>query len=168
MATLGIISSHDIFVAGLTSLLGDAGHEIVFVCNGTDELLVKAGALKTEILIFSQSSNTAGSLLDSIVRLQQVRKAPKLVLLLEHPTDAREISNLHVDGIVVSSPHVGQLLECIENVLRGRRWVDPDVLSIVLASQRTNEVSLTSREQLIIEGVVRGLYNKEIALEMKL
>src|SRR4051794_22836915 len=168
MATLGIISSHDIFVAGLTSLLGDAGHEIVFVCNGTDELLVKAGALKTEILIFCQSSNTTGSLLDSIVRLQQVRKAPKLVLLLEHPTHAREISNLNVDGIVVSSPHVGQLLECIANVARGRRWVDPDVLSIVLgAPQRTNEL-LTRREQQIVQGVIRGLRNKEIAREMKL
>src|SRR4051812_28180282 len=55
MATLGIISSHDIFVAGLRSLLGGAGHEVVFVCNITDELLVNAGALKPEILIFSQS-----------------------------------------------------------------------------------------------------------------
>ena len=62
MATLGIISSHDIFVAGLRSLLGGAGHEVVFVCNITDELLVNAGALKPEILIFSQSSSTAGSL----------------------------------------------------------------------------------------------------------
>src|SRR4051812_10026683 len=103
MATLGIISSHDIFVAGLRSLLGGAGHKIVFVCNGTDELLVKAGALKPEIVIFPQSSSADGSLLETIVRLQRLRNAPKLVLLLEHPTDVAEISNLNVDGIVVSS-----------------------------------------------------------------
>src|SRR4051812_38932488 len=152
MARLGIISSHDIFVAGLKSLLGRAGHEIVFVCNGTDGLLGNARE-DPEVLIISQSSSTPGSLLETIVRLQHLRKPPKLVLVLDHPTDAEEISNLHVDGIVVSSPQVDQLLECIENVLRGRRWVDPDVLSIVLGSQWTNEVSLTAREQQIVEGV---------------
>ena len=64
---------------------------------------------------------------------------------------------------------MGQLLECVENVARGRRWVDPDVLSIVLgAPQRTNEDFLTSREQQIVQSVIRGLRNKEIAREMKL
>src|SRR3954452_20960897 len=134
MATLGIISRHDIFVAGLRYLLGGAGHEIVFVCNGTDGLLATGGPRQPEIIIFAQSSSTAGSLLETIVRLQQLREAPKLVLLLEHPTDAGEIASLHVDGIVVASPQISQLLQCIDNVRRGRRLVDPDVLSIVLAS----------------------------------
>jgi two-component system nitrate/nitrite response regulator NarL len=169
MARLGIISNHDIFVAGLKSLLGGAGHEIVSVCNDTDGLLAKSGLLQPEIIIFSQSSSTAGLLLETIVRLQHLRQPPKLVLLLDHPTDAGEIANLNVDGIVVASPHVSQLLECIKNVARGRRWVDPDVLSIVLgAPPRTYQDSLTSREQQIVEGVVRGLRNKEIAREMKL
>jgi DNA-binding NarL/FixJ family response regulator len=167
MARLGIISNHDIFVAGLKFLLGHAGHEVVFVCDGSDGLSPKL-CRRPEIVIFSQSSSTANSLLESIARLQQLRRAPKLVLLLEHLTDAREIAALSVDGIVVSSPHVGRLLECIENVARGSRWVDPDVLSIVLTPQSTDQYSLTSREQQIVEGVVRGLRNKEIAREMKL
>jgi two-component system nitrate/nitrite response regulator NarL len=166
VARLGIISHDDIFVAGLKFLLGGAGHEVVSVCNGSERLFAKAGSLQPEIVIFCSSS--AGSLLETIARLQQLRKAPKLVLLLEHPMDAGEIANLMIDGIVVSTHHVRQLLECIDNVARGRRWVDPDVLSIVLAPQRTNQDSLTSREQQIVEGVVRGLRNKEIAREMKL
>ena len=168
MARLGIFSNNDIFVAGLTSLLGGAGHEVISTCNGADGLLAMAGSLQPEIIIFSQCSSTAGSLLETIAGLQHLRSAPKLVLLLERPTDAWEIVNLNVDGIVVSSPQVGQLLECIENVVRGPRWVDPDVLSIVSAPQRTNQDSLTSREQQIVDGVVRGLRNKEIAREMKL
>jgi DNA-binding CsgD family transcriptional regulator len=46
--------------------------------------------------------------------------------------------------------------------------VDPDVLSLVFAPQRTSQDSLTSRERQIVEGVVRGLRNKEIAREMNL
>jgi DNA-binding NarL/FixJ family response regulator len=37
-----------------------------------------------------------------------------------------------------------------------------------LAPQRTDQDSLTCREQQIVEGVVRGLRNKKIAREMKL
>jgi two-component system, NarL family, nitrate/nitrite response regulator NarL len=168
MAKLGIISSHDIFVAGLRSLLSGAGHEIVSACSTADGLLAMPNCLEPEIIIFSQCSSTSGALRDTIARLQHGRQAPKLVLVLEHPTDASEIASLKVDGIVVSSPHVDQLLECLESVARGRRWVDPDVLAIVFAPQRTDPDSLTSREQQIVEGVVRGLRNKEIAREMKL
>src|SRR3954468_12503104 len=124
MARLGIFSNNDIFVAGLTSLLGGAGHEVISTCNGADGLLAMAGSLQPEIIIFSQCSSTEGPLLETIARLQHLRKAPKLVLLLKRPTDAWEIVNLNVDRIVVASPHVSKLLECIENVVRGRRWVE--------------------------------------------
>jgi two-component system, NarL family, nitrate/nitrite response regulator NarL len=168
MARLGIISNHDIFVAGLRSLLSGAGHEIVSACSTAEGLLAIPNCLEPEIIIFFQSSSTAGALRETIARLQHGRQKPKLVLVLEDPTDAGEIASLNVDGIVISSPHVDQLLECIERVARGRRWVDPDVLAIVFAPQRIDQDSLTSREQQIVEGVVRGLRNKEIAREMKL
>jgi two-component system, NarL family, nitrate/nitrite response regulator NarL len=168
MARLVVISKDEIFLAGLKSLLGDAGHDVVSACNGADGLLGMAGSLEPEIIILSQRSSPAGSLVETIARLQRLGKAPKVVLLLERPTDAWEIAKLNVDGIVVSSPQVHQLLECIENVAGGRRWVDPDVLSFVFAPQSTSLDSLTSRERQIVEGVFRGLHNKEIAREMNL
>jgi two-component system, NarL family, nitrate/nitrite response regulator NarL len=167
MARLLIAPNDEIFVAGLKSLLGAAGHDVVSSGNGADGLAM-AGSLEPEIIIFSQGSSTAGSLLETIARLQRLGKAPKLVLLLERPADAGEIANLDVDGIVVSGPQVGHLLECIESVAAGRRWVDPDVLSLVFAPKRTSRDSLTSREQQIVDGVVRGLRNKEIAREMNI
>jgi two-component system nitrate/nitrite response regulator NarL len=166
MARLLIISNDEIFVAGLKSLLGGAGHDVV--CAGVDGLLTTEGVLEPEIIILSQCSSASGSLVETIGRLQRLGKAPKVVLLLEHPTDAWEINKLNVDGIVVSCPQVRYLLECIESVAGGRRWVDPDVLSLILAPRSTNQDCLTSRERQIAEGVVRGLRNKEIAREMNL
>jgi two-component system nitrate/nitrite response regulator NarL len=168
MARLAIISNQEIFVAGIRSLLTGAGHHVVSACNGADGLLAVVDSLEPEIIIFSQCSSAAGSFLETIARLQRLGKAPKLVLLLDRPTDAGEIANLNVDGIVVSSPGVRQLLECIESVALGRRWVDPDVLSIVFAPKSTNQGPLTWRERQIAEAVVRGLRNKEIAREMNL
>jgi two-component system, NarL family, nitrate/nitrite response regulator NarL len=138
MARLVIASNDEIFVAGLKSLLGGAGHDVVSACNAADGLLAMAGSLEPEIIILSQCSSPAGSLVETIARLQRLGKAPKVVLLLERPTDAWEIARLNVDGIVVSSAQVRQFLECIESVAGGRRWVDPDVLSLVFAPQRTS------------------------------
>jgi len=168
MARLVIISNDEIFVAGLKSLLGGAGHDVVSACDGADGFLAMAGSLEPEIIILSQCSSPAGSLVETVARLQRLGKAAKVVLLLERPTDAWEIAELKVDGIVVSSSQVRQLLECIESVAGGRRWVDPDVLSLVFAPQRTSQDSITSRERQIVEGVVRGLRNKEIAREMNI
>jgi two-component system nitrate/nitrite response regulator NarL len=168
MARLLIAPNDEIFVAGLKSLLGAAGHDVVSACNAADGLLAMAESLEPEIIILSQCSSPAGSLVEIIARLQRLGKAPKVVLLLERPTDVWEIAKLSVDGIVVSSAHVRQFLECIESVSGGRRWVDPDVLSLVFAQERTSQDSITSREWQIVEGVVRGLRNKEIAREMNI
>jgi DNA-binding NarL/FixJ family response regulator len=168
VARLVIISNDEIFVAGLKSLLGGAGHNVVSACDGADGFLAMQRSVEPEIMILSQCSSPAGSLVETIVRLQRLGKAAKVVLLLERPTDAWEIAELKVDGIVVSSSQVRQLLECIESVAGGRRWVDPDVLSLVFAPQRTSQDSITSRERQIVEGVARGLRNKEIAREMNI
>ncbi len=168
MARLVIISNDEIFVAGLKSLLGGAGHDVVSACYGADGFLAMARSLEPEIIILSQCSSPAGSLVETVARLQRLGKAAKVVLLLERPTDAGEIAKLNIDGIVVSNAQVRQFLECIESVAGGRRWVDPDVLSLVFAQQRTSQDSITSRERQIVEGVVRGLRNKEIAREMNI
>src|SRR6266404_5732454 len=160
MARLVIISNDEIFVAGLKSLLGGADHDVVSACDGADGFLAMAGSLEPEIIILSQCSSPAGSLVETVARLQRLGKAAKVVLLLERPTDAWEIAMLNVDGIVVSHVRARQFLECIESVADGRRWVDPNVLSFVFAPQTTSQDSLTVRERQIVEGVVRGLRNK--------
>jgi len=164
MAKLVIASNEKNLVAGLRSLMEGEGHHVVSACNDAESLVVVESS-QPEIIILSPFS-PAGLLVETIARLQGLGR--KVVLLLERPTDACDIAKLNADGIVVTSPQVRQLLECIETVEAGRRWMDPDVVSLFPESQRTNQDSLTSRERQIVEGVVRGLRNKEIAREMNL
>ena len=165
MAKLVIAYNEKNFVAGLRSLLESEGHRVVSACKDANKSLAVAESSQPEIVILSQSSSPAGSLVETIARLQGLGK--KVVLLLERPTDAWEIAKFNVDGIVVSNPQIRQFLKCIESVEAGRPWVDPDVLSFFLESQRTNQDSLTARERQIAEGVARGLRNKHIARELR-
>ena len=161
-----IAADEENFVAGLRSLLESKGHRVVSACKDANKSLAVAEFSHPEIVILSQSSSPAGSLVETITRLQGLGK--KVVLLLERPADACEVANLNVDGIVVSNPQIRQFLECIESIEAGRHWVDPDVLSFILKPQRTDQdYSLTARERQIVEGLVRGLRNKHIARELR-
>src|SRR5262245_53185640 len=159
----------ELLSAGLKFLLRNAAHDVVLASHGPNGSPAKATSMKPpQIMILAQNSSSAGSLAETITRLQCLPKAPKVVVLLERAEDTLEIAKLNVDGIVMSSPQIRQLLECIENIGGGRRWVDPDVLSVAVPSQRMEQDCLTLRERQIVEGVVRGLRNKEIARKMHL
>ena len=163
-----IALNDELLSAGLKFLLNNAAHDVVLASQGLDGALAAATSMKPQIIILSQSSGAAESVVETITRLQRLPGAPKLVLLLDRATDTPEIAKLNVDGIVMSSPQVRHFLECIANVAGGRRWIDPDVLSVALPSQSTGQDCLTMRERQIVEAVVRGLRNKQIAREMRL
>jgi DNA-binding CsgD family transcriptional regulator len=81
---------------------------------------------------------------------------------------AAELVAAKADGIVVSSPDPRTLIECVESVARGIRWVDPDLLGLVARtrSHPSADAQLTWREREIVQCVVRGLRNKVIAREL--
>jgi len=168
VAKMVVALNDEILSAGLTFLLSNAAHDVVPASHGPKGSLAAATSMKPEIMILAQSSSLAGSLVETITRLQRLPEAPKVVALLERAADVLEIAKLNVEGIVMSSPQVRQFLVCIESVAGGRRWVDPDVLSVVLSAQRMSKDCLTKRERQIVQGVVRGLRNKGIARAMRL
>lgn len=129
-----------------------------------------AAPAKREITIMTRSpSAAAASLAEPVSRPRARPEAPKVVLLLDHPADALDAVTHDADGVVISSPEVRRFLKCLGSVAGGRRWVDPDLrlLSLsTMSAQRLDRDCLTLRERQIVEGVVRGLRNKEIASAM--
>jgi two-component system nitrate/nitrite response regulator NarP len=121
-----------------------------------------------EIVILLHSSRARTSLTETVERARADADAAKVVVLLERPADALECAKLKVDGIVVSSPQLLQLLKCLEAVRGGERWVDPSVVAPISQLRSKNQASLTSRERQIVNCVIRGLRNKEIARELNL
>ena len=83
---------------------------------------------------------------------------------------AADLRDLDVEGILLSAACARSVIDCVESVRHGRKWVDPNLLRHLAMAERPSQIasSLTSREAEITRLVTRGLRNKEIARELHL
>jgi two-component system nitrate/nitrite response regulator NarP len=94
----------------------------------------------------------------------------RIVLLTSSITDAQaaEAMKQGVDGLMLKDSAPQVLLACVQAVIAGRRWVDPEIAGRVLGTlgeQRgdAQDRQLTAREKEIVNLVLRGLRNRQIA-----
>ena len=102
-------------------------------------------------------------------RLESEGSKIRVVLLTAAIDDASlmEAKALRAQGMVLKNSDPAYLLECLERVSRGGRWIDPEL------SDRSKELaetlgdreipSLSPRERQLISLVRKGLRNREIA-----
>jgi two-component system nitrate/nitrite response regulator NarP len=98
-----------------------------------------------------------------------------IVLLTAHLNDANlvEAIQLGVDGILLKDGAQGQLLDCLDSVRIGTRWIEKVLLERALdltmsgGSDRQDPLaSLTAKERAVVGLVAQGLRNKNIASEL--
>jgi two-component system nitrate/nitrite response regulator NarP len=72
------------------------------------------------------------------------------------------------EGMVLKTSDPGLLLECMDQVRKGDRWVDPEIAERTRqAKDRASRApSLTPRERELIELVRQGLRNRDIAAQL--
>jgi len=110
--------------------------------------------------------------MDVLRRLRSNGGKTRIVLLTAAIDDGSllEAKSLKVQGMVLKNSDPAYLLECLERVSRGRRWIDPEL------SDRTKELtetlgereapSLSPRERELISLVRKGMRNREIAEQL--
>lgn len=69
-------------------------------------------------------------------------------------------------GYIMKSAAREQLLQAIRQVCHGERYIDPGLTSLLAA--RLSHRSLTSRELEVLQMIVKGLSNKEIAAALNI
>ncbi|MGE3690392.1 MAG: LuxR C-terminal-related transcriptional regulator [Novosphingobium sp.] len=76
---------------------------------------------------------------------------------------------LDVEGILLTTASRYDVLDCIENVMNGRRWVDPGVRSLLGQGMNSGQVQdrLSTRELEVARLAAKGLSNKHIARELE-
>ena len=84
--------------------------------------------------------------------------------------DAMEAMRIGVHGVILKQMATTLLLKCIEKVQGGGRWVEQDSMRRALehllrreAGPPTHSPNLTTAEMRVVELLVRGARNKEIA-----
>ncbi len=81
--------------------------------------------------------------------------------------------NSGIAGVFLKQTGTRQLLEAIERIARGDAWWSAEVLRSALDGSDTRSTSpeatrgLTERQQLVLQGILDGLANKEIAARLE-
>jgi two-component system nitrate/nitrite response regulator NarL len=169
MTRVLIADDHPMIAAALEVLLRGTDYELVGRARSGADALAQVQRFKPDVLLLDVNMPD-GSGIDVLRQLRSVRRAPAIVLLTAGMDDSQLLmaDSLEPDGIVLKTSDPGLLLECMEQVRRNIRWVDPEI------ADRTREAkdralsapSLTPRERELIELVRQGLRNRDIAAQL--
>ena len=162
-------------LSGISMLLDKTNFEVVATVNTGTAALDALPKARPDMLILDNSMPERTGL--DVLRTLRHRGDNRSVILLTggiNDQATKEAMQLGVDGIVIKSTAPRDLLTCLEAVVRGRRWLDQEVMQRAMQlamspdSPRDPLEALSARERAVASLAQRGLRNKEIADELGL
>lgn len=171
-----IADDHPLVLSGIEAVLRASHHEVVAVLtNGTD-VLPSVAATDPDLLLLDVRMPGASGV-DVLRMLRNRGDRRPVVLLTAHVGDKDLVDALQlgVDGLVLKDGANDVLIECLDQVAAGQRWIDRDLLSrgleLTLKGLEPEPVELkplTPRERSIAKLTAKGYRNKEVAAELGL
>lgn len=169
MTKVLLVDDHPMIGAALEMLLRDTKYELVDRARTAAEATKRIVQLKPDLLLLDVHLPD-GSGLDVLMRLSRSRSRPKIILLTAGMDESQLLgaSELNPDGMVLKTSDPGLLLESMDAVMAGKRWVDPEIAERTRHAQEraASAPPLTRRERELIELVRQGLRNRDIAAEL--
>jgi two-component system nitrate/nitrite response regulator NarP len=169
MTRVLLADDHPMIAAALDVLLRGSDYELVGRARSGADALAQVQRLKPHLLLLDVNMPD-GTGIDVLRQLRAGRRSPAVILLTAGMDDSQLLSadKLDPEGIVLKTSDPGLLLECMEQVRKGERFVDPEI------AERTRSVkervarapSLTPRERELVELVRQGLRNRDIAAQL--
>ena len=169
MTRVLIADDHPMIGAALDLLLRGTDYELVGRARSCSDALAKLRQLEPDVLLLDVNMPD-GSGIDVLRRLDKAKERPAVILLTAGMDDPQllDADELKPDGVVLKTSDPALLLECLDAVRQGKRWVDPEV------ADRTNRAlersasapSLTPRERELVELVRKGMRNRDIAAQL--
>ena len=169
MTRILVADDHPMIAEALDVLLRDTDYELVGRVGSGSEAVAQVQRLKPDLLLLDVHM-PGGSGLDVLRQLRDMRTAPAVVLLTAGMNDTQLVAaeNLVADGIVLKTSDPAHLLECMDQVRSGHRWIDPEIAQRTAeAKQRASQApSLTPRERDLVDLVRQGMRNRDIATRL--
>jgi two-component system, NarL family, nitrate/nitrite response regulator NarL len=164
-----LADDHPMIAAALDVLLRGSDYELVGRARSGADAINQVQRLKPQMLLLDVNMPD-GSGLDVLRQLRGLRRAPVVILLTAGMDDTQLLTadRLGPEGMVLKTSDPGLLLECMDQVRKGDRWVDPEIAERTRqAKDRASRApSLTPRERELIELVRQGLRNRDIAAQL--
>jgi two-component system, NarL family, nitrate/nitrite response regulator NarL len=163
-----LADDHPMISTAIEALLRGTQFEIAGMAATGDQALAKVQELQPDILLLDLQM-PGGTGMDVLRRLRSTGSKLKIILLTAAIDDSSliEAKALRVQGMVLKNSDPAHLLECLERVSRGARWIDPELAGRAKLLAETlgdrDGPSLSPRERQLISLVRKGLRNREIA-----
>jgi len=170
-----IADDHPLFRDGLRKLLeSEAGFEVVGEAADGGEVARLADELKPDILLLDIAMPVSGM---EALRALAKASAPVRTILLTAAIEKRQIVEalqIGARGVVLKEAATQLLFKSIRSVMAGQYWVGRDAVSDLVKylrdlmpssgeSKVKKNFGLTPREMEVVEAIVAGYTNKEIA-----
>ncbi|MEA3059978.1 MAG: two-component system, NarL family, nitrate/nitrite response regulator NarL [Sphingomonadales bacterium] len=169
MTRVLLVDDHPMIGAALDMLLRGSSYELLGRARSAAEASREIARLKPDLLLLDVNLPD-GSGLDVLRRVSRSRARPAVILLTAGMDDAQLLAaaDLNPEGMVLKTSDPGLLTECMDAVVAGKRWIDPEIADRTRqAEERADSAPpLTRRERELIELVRQGLKNRDIATEL--
>jgi len=164
-----LVDDHPMIGAALGMLLRETDYELLGRARTAAEANKQIPALKPDLVLLDVHLPDASGL-DVLRRIARARFKPKVILITAGMDEAQLLaaSELDPEGMVLKTSDPGLLLECMDSIVAGRSWVDPEIAERTRQAERkaASAPPLTRRERELIELVRQGLRNRDIATEL--
>jgi DNA-binding NarL/FixJ family response regulator len=158
-----VVDDHPVVRRGLHSMLdGESGISVVGMASCGKEGLQLAEKLNPDVVLLDLRMSDMGGV-EVINALRAARRDNKVLVLTNYQLDEDIFNAIEAGalGYLLKSASQEEVIEAIKAVSQGKRQI-PSALAMRLA-ERMARTSLSAREQEVLELVVQGLTNKEIA-----
>ncbi len=164
-----LVDDHPMIGAALEMLLRETDHELLGRARSAAEAGKQISGLKPDLVLLDVHLPD-GSGIDLLRSLSRARRRPLVILLTAGMDDAQLLAaaELNPEGMVLKTSDPGLLLDCVDAVVAGQHWIDPEIAERTRQAQEraASAPPLTRRERELIELVRQGLRNRDIAAEL--
>ena len=158
-----IVDDHAILRMGLSSLLRQKTDiEVVGDADGGESAIRKVQKLRPDVVIMDlMMPGMDGT--EATRRIVADNPGTRVLILTTFGTadGLAHAIEAGAQGAILKSADFPDLVEAVRTVARGERYVSPDISSILAEEPPVPELS--ERQAEILESIIRGLTNKEIA-----
>jgi len=124
-----IADRNEIASAWIEVLLQAAAHRVIARCSHEDDLLRSMQAYRPDMILLADSI-VGQEAAKTVLRLRARNFSVAIIFLLEERDSikAADLLDLDIEGILLSAACARSVIDCVESVRRGSKWVDPNLL----------------------------------------